>query len=120
MTDIAGIANTNALVDHTIHNHAAATAARNYNSGTPPKGTSAWFLPSAGQWYKMIDVAGGYTNLRDGFSSIGGTNLQKRDYWSSTERAIDFAHEIDFNNGVWGSIEKTPSGGYNVRACLAF
>ena len=57
LNDLAGIANTDALVGH-VHTHDAASAARGYNSGTHPTGTSAWFLPSAGQWHKM--AAGDY------------------------------------------------------------
>jgi hypothetical protein len=129
--DMAGIANTDYLIDHNPsgHNHNANAAglARNYNDGTHPTGTSAWFLPSAGQWYKMIDACknvlgtnNNYTDLRDGFSTRGGTNLQSRDYWSSTEREIDLAHDIDFNDGKWYAIDKKLSGKCYVRACLAF
>ena len=61
--DMAGIANTDALCSHATHTHAAAKAARDY-SVTRPAGTSAWFLPSAGQWDKMATAAGGYADLK--------------------------------------------------------
>ena len=68
-TDIAGIANTDRLVGHASHTHDAANAARNYkyaaiaDVGAHPTGTSAWFLPSAGQWDKMITAVGGSSIL---------------------------------------------------------
>ena len=107
--DLAGIANTDALVNHTGHTHDAASAARGYNSGTHPTGTSAWFLPSAGQWNKMIDATG-LSNL----GLQGGAY-----YWSSTEIDADYAWEFGSSDGSWYS---SPKNGYEdqVRACLAF
>lgn len=106
--DMAGLANTDALVGHGSHTHAAANAARNYNSGTHPTGTSAWFLPSAGQWDKMATAAGGYNNL----------GLQSYVYWSSSESGANYAWGYDSGNGIWGGGDKKIS--YVVRACLAF
>lgn len=107
--DLAGIANTDALVNHTGHTHAAASAARDYNSGTHPTGTSVWFLPSAGQWNKMI----GSTGL--GLSNLG---LQKSAYyWSSSERNANDAW-LFTSLGDWGSGHK--DNVIQVRACLAF
>ena len=107
--DLAGIANTDALVNHTGHTHAAANAARGYNSGTHPAGTSAWFLPSAGQWDKMT----GSTGL--GLSNLG---LSGR-YWLSTENAAYKAWVFDSNNGNWRTDLKSATV-FRVRACLAF
>ena len=108
--DMAGLANTDALVGHDSHTHAAASAARNYNSGTHPTGTSAWFLPSAGQWDKMATAAGGYNNL----------GLQSSHYWSSSEsyeiRAWRFV--IASGYGLWNNDSKDSDR--LVRACLAF
>ena len=107
--DMAGIANTDALVGHGSHTHAAASAARNYNSGTHPTGTSAWFLPSAGQWDKMATAASGYNNL----GLLSGNNY----YWSSSEKsymcAWYFKTSPDWHNGTKTDIAY-------VRACLAF
>ena len=125
--DMAGIANTDYLITNAPvgHTHSAASEARNYkydnsvDAGTPPIGTSAWFLPSAGQWDKMDTAAGGSTNLCDGFSSVGGTNmLADKDYWSSTENEALRAEGIKFSNCEWGGIVKTAED--YVRACLAF
>ena len=106
--DMAGIANTDALVGHDSHTHAAANAARNYNSGTHPTGTSAWFLPSAGQWDKMATAASGYNNL----------GLQSYFYWSSSENYADDAWLFYSDYGDWQDYGK--GSRYLVRACLAF
>lgn len=110
--DLAGIANTDALVGH-AHTHAAASAARNYNSGTHPAGTSAWFLPSAGQWNKMI----GSTGL--GLSNLG--LVANVSYWSSTEDGASSAWGFNSYNGFWAnSGSGKDAGTIRVRACLAF
>ena len=110
--DMAGIDNTDALVN-TGHTHDAASAARDYNSGTHPTGTSVWFLPSAGQWDKMATAATGYANLKT------NAGLQESVfYWSSTESSYDDAWVFD-SNGYWFNYSKD----FNiplVRACLAF
>ena len=132
-TDLAGIANTDALVGSIPHNHLyygynAATTARNYNSGTHPTGTSEWFLPSFGQWDKMIkackNVLGNtdsYQDLRDGFNGVGGTNLQSNYYWSSTELSFEKAWGIMFDDehGGYGLSTYKDKGLY-VRSALAF
>ena len=112
--DLAGIANTDALVNNAPagHTHAAASAARNYNSGTHPTGTSAWFLPSAGQWDKMATAAGGYGTLRT------NAGLQLSLYWSSSEVNASFAWSLYFIDGTWRYNGK--GNDYLVRACLAF
>ena len=112
--DMAGIANTDALVNHTDHTtHDAASAARGYNSGTHPAGTSVWFLPSAGQWNKMATAASGYANLKT------NAGLQENVYyWSSTEVSALYAWTFYSNNGNWTTGNK--SGATQVRACLAF
>ena len=106
--DMAGLANTDALVGHGTHTHNAANAARNYNSGTHPTGTSAWFLPSAGQWDKMATAASGYNNL----------GLQSYVYWSSSELDAYNAWVFGSGDGLWGSRYKNDN--YLVRSCLAF
>lgn len=115
--DMAGIANTNALIDHGSHTHTAASAARNYNRGIHPTGTSAWFLPSAGQWDKMVTAAGGYSTL------MTNAGLQPDIYWSSTEYSGDEVWEYSFdanNYGIgWGSDNKSDKNFY-IRSALAF
>ena len=115
--DLAGIANTDALVNNTTgHTHDAASAARDYNSGTHPTGTSAWFLPSAGQWDKMATAVGSYENLKTNAGLQEGAT-----YWSSTECDADYAWIFLIFNGYYGTWS---DGGKDfnsrVRACLAF
>ena len=118
MGDMGGLANTDALVYHSSHTHAAATAARNYQyadgvaEGVHPVVTSAWFLPSAGQWDKMATAAGGYVNLRT------SADLQSLIYWSSSDSSDGKAWLFDSFNGYWVSGEKDYGG--LVRPCLAF
>ena len=116
--DMAGLANTDALVNQTSHTHAAATVARNYQYadgvivGAHPKGTSDWFLPSAGQWHKMVTAAGGYANLTT------NAGLQSYFYWSSSEYNADGAWIFFGGFGGWSGAYK--DSGYLVRASLAF
>ena len=111
--DMAGIANTDALIAHGTHTHDAAKAARNYNSGTHPAGTSAWFLPSAGQWDKMITAAGDYTTLGS------NANLQGW-YWPSTESGVSNIFVCTFTGygGSWVGDSKDLDN--HVRSALAF
>ena len=69
----------------------------------------------------MITAAGGYTALRNGFTSVGGSNLESDYYWSSTEYENDTseAWTFLFNNGSWGEFFKSTNY-ILVRACLAF
>ena len=98
----------------------AKSACEAKNTSTPVAGAS-WMLPSRAQWDTMISAAGSYTALRDGFSSVGGTNLQKEYYWSSTEDDSDFAWYYNFYNGNWNSYYHARKEYSNyVRACLAF
>jgi len=108
--DMSGIANTDILVSDG-HDHDAASAARNYNGGTHPAGTSEWFLPSAGQWQKMITAAGSYANL------VSNANLKSENdpYWSSTEKGNGSAWTYAY--GKWDYYGGTS---FYVRACLAF
>lgn len=112
--DMAGIANTDYLISHDPdgHGHAAANSARNYNGGTHPRGTSVWFLPSAGQWDKMVNACknvlgteNNYKDLRDGFSTRGGTNMLNGYYRTSTDNTYSFAFRFDFSTGNNGNLD---------------
>ena len=131
--DMAGIANTetlvnnsNVTVNNSTHKHAAANAARNYQySVAHPTGTSEWFLPSYGQWYKMIIVKGynrnadNYKALCESFSSVGGTNMGSQNYWSSTEYDKDYACR-SYYNGTTSDSRPSKGNANKVRAGLAF
>ena len=111
--DMAGIANTDYLIDHAgSHTHSAATAARNF-SVAHPTGTTEWFLPSAGQRQKMID-AYGLTNLK---TDAGDYKGMSGDYYLSTEYTASQAWGFN-SNGGWLMITKTIAK--KVRSCLAF
>ena len=82
---------------------------------------ATWLLASQAQWNYMLGAsgAGSYTALRDGFSSVGGSNLQSGTYWSSTENGSIFAWYYYFGSGSWNDYRKDTSS-VRVRACLAF
>jgi hypothetical protein len=76
-------------------------------------------LSSKDQWEKMINAAGGYATLRDGFSSVGGTNMQQIRYWTSSEYTASLAWYVNFTTGDITTSNKTMNT-RRVRACLAF
>ena len=97
------------------------TAITTCEAHTPAVTGGIWQLPSKDDWDNMITAAGRYTALRNGFTSVGGSNLQSDDYWSSTECEDDsnYAWGYNFFYGYWNNDYK----GYSpirVRACLAF
>ncbi len=122
--DLSGIDNTDELVNHTTHSHDAARIARNFKyaddvaAGAHPSGTSEWFLPSAGQWNKMMDAAGGYNIL----VSKAGLSVSSDDgyYWASTESSKAYAWRYFFRDGNWSDTGKTAGSSRLIRACLAF
>ena len=75
-----------------------------------------WKLPSKDEWDLMINAAGSFTKLCNGFESFGGTNLQDMPYWSST--AVDDNNAYSINSMGW--TPQTKDGGALVRACLSF
>lgn len=90
------------------------------NTSTPVTGAT-WLLASMDQWNYMLgtDGAGSSTDLRDGFTSVGGSNLESGEYWSSTEADSYGAYPYHFGNGGW-SYNNKGNGYVRVRACLAF
>ena len=86
---------------------------------TPAFTGGTWKLATKDEWDNMISAAGSFDDLRDGFSSVGGTNMQGEGYyWSSTESGSDFAWFYAFEGGYWD--DNARNGGLYVRACLAF
>lgn len=91
------------------------------NNGTAaPIGCSAWFLASGYQWERMISAAGGYAALRDGFGGVGGTDMQKVPYRSSTEHSSYSAWIFDFFSSSGSCRSDSKLDGYYVRSALAF
>ena len=87
---------------------------------TPAFTGGTWKLASLDEWENMITTAGNQTDLRDGFSSVGGTNMEENCYWSSSEVDSESACLYYFGNGQGYSIDDYKDYGYYVRACLAF
>ena len=131
-----GIASTNTLTSDG-HTHAAAQAASSYSTARP-SGTSAWFLPSMGQWNLIVQglatkKAGStvstdltrssnstYTasNLNTVITAAGGTGFQSSHYWSSTEYGTLYAWDMYFLSGYADYYYKTNIR--YVRAVFAF
>lgn len=125
--DMAGIDNTDVLAGHMSHTHAAAIAAKEFkykdgvDEGAHPTGTSDWFLPSAGQWQKMIDAAGSMTAFCNGFSGITGASnmVYAQHYNLSTE--VDASKSWLFYFGSYSNWQNVSKGSSTrFRACLAF
>lgn len=98
----------------------AKTACTNKNTSAPVASAS-WMLPSKTQWETMGATSSTYTTLRNGFTSVGGSNLESDYYWSSTEYESDSfsAWMFLFSNGSWDGFPKSINSS-RVRACLAF
>ena len=121
-TSESGLQYNNAA--HNTDTYPAFKAAMANNGTTKPTNCSDWFLPTAYQWNQMIDACknvlgtkNSYKDLRDGFNSVGGTNMVG-EYWSSTEDGTNTAWSYRFNLGYWASEPKTFY--CIVRSALAF
>ena len=86
-------------------------------SHSPAVTGGTWVLASETQWTQMI-TAMGSDGLRDGFSSVGGTNLQNNYYWSSTAGGSGH-RRYDFDSKAWYNSNPNSGKGYG-RACLVF
>lgn len=108
--DIAGIANTAALLDadHLSdgHSHPAAQAVADYSVVTPP-GASGWFLPACGQLYKaMSSYWNSIVSVSDfgrtfGNSTALNTLRNELDYAGATEKISTWSPFFSF----WSSTE---------------
>lgn len=107
--------------DHNTDTYPAFKAAISNNSTAAPSYCSAWFLPTGYQWNQMINAAGSANQLRDCFSSVGGTNMQSSataNYWLSTEESDGKAWVYSYSANKFGQGSKL-SNCY-VRSALAF
>lgn len=91
-----------------------------------PASSSGWYFPSVKELKFMCwgqNASGGTEGkkkLDEQFRKItGASSLQSYDYWSSTERAYDWAWGVDFGNGSVSNGTKYYDS-YWVRAVLAF
>ena len=131
------------------HTHAAAMAARGYSVNVSGfTWCSDWFLPTTGQWFKVLEACGVATgqwtrlgncpdsnglttddagNLcADNYTAIqrlmaAGSSLGER-YWTSTERSgIRFAYYICFDSSYGVNMQiYMKSATCNVRPFIAF
>ena len=88
-----------------------------------PVTDAEWLLASKDQWNYMLGTngAGSSTTLLDGFTSVGGSNLESQDYWSSTEYESNTDEAWMFNFGYDWWYDYSKGTAYpQVRACLAF
>ena len=98
------------------------TAISTCSAKTPTVTGGTWKLATKDEWDLMISAAGSSNALHDGFSSVGGTNMQWSPtyyYWSSTEYDSGYAWSYNFSGGSWHSNDPKENCNY-VRACLAF
>lgn len=131
---VAKIIYVGSSTDHATYTHGLALAlsnggygtwdtANSYGSGmntsTPVTG-ARWMLPSISQWETMRDAAGGYSNLVNGFSSVGGTDMYSGNndyYWSGTE---DYQDAYYFSSYDWRSESSKTASNNFYRAGLVF
>ncbi len=92
------------------------TACNNKNTSMPVVG-GTWKLASKSEWDSMISAAGGSPTLHDGFSSVGGTNMDVNVYWSSEKNGSN-GLLLQYSKGWFGPVSN--SGYANIRACLTF
>jgi hypothetical protein len=85
---------------------------------TPAVTGATWKLASKSEMNLMINAAGNYAALRNGFSAVGGTNMSDDHYWLSDESTADYAQYIEYYDG--STSQEFKSDSYKVRACLAF
>lgn len=140
VTAVAMIAYVGSETGHATYNHGLALALTDESGGSTmnwsdagsacsgkntstPVANATWLLASEAQWNTMITAFGGNSALRDGFSSVGGTNLHASDrYWSSSvysNDSGDFGRTYSFyGSGTWGGSAQNNT--WRARAALAF
>jgi hypothetical protein len=112
-----------ALADESSSKMTWNTAKSTCSGKTPAVTGCTWKLATKDEWNNMINAAGGFSALRDGFSSVGGTNMLSGSndyYWSSTTTGSDCAWSCTFSTGNWTDDYVDNYTTDYVRACLAF
>ena len=79
-----------------------------------------WKLATKDEWTNMVIDVSHSVELRDGFASVGGTNLQADYYWSATERSDTSRANCYWFNGQSGWMHGPKTNHHYVRACLVF
>ncbi len=109
-----------ALADESSSKMTWNTAKSTCSGKTPTITGGTWKLATRAEWENMITAAGDFASLRDGFISVGGTNMQSSYYWSSTATGYDCAWVCNFSTGVWFDEHVDDYCTEYVRACLEF
>ena len=117
LSDISSYGNS---WDNTRPSNEGKTAAELCSAWNTSKAVTGatWKLASLSEMNLMINAAGGYAALRDGFSAVGGTNMIDDYYWVSDESSADYAKNYNFGGGY--DMQEFKDNSYQVRACLAF
>ncbi len=80
-----------------------------------------WRLPTGTEWQAMRGKKANYASLRDGFASVGGTNMASANYWGASydKNNADFINLND--TGITGQVSKNNDNyKFRVRAVLVF
>ena len=95
----------------------------NKNTSDPVAG-AAWKLATKDEWDTMIDAAGGQQNLANGFSSVGGNNLNTSYGYYATSSVTSYAPNRKYDVYKFGSYsgwtESKNDLACLVRPCLTF
>lgn len=126
--NISGYTNTNTITEAgNATGYPAAWAAKNYTPAAPT-GSTGWFLPSAGQWYKILQNLGGVTESPLFWVSGGDPHMGAAatvvDALNAkfTAKSLGSGTYIVFNTdtGFWSSSECDSSGAVYVYFRTAY
>ena len=87
----------------------------------PAFSNGTWRLPTSTEWQAMRGSKSNYASLRDGFASVGGTNMASANYWGASYDNNN-ATFINLNDtGITGQAPKNNDNyKFRVRAVLVF
>ena len=106
-TDFNGKGNTDILVGLGT-DYTAANVARKYKAYDGD--TLEWYLPSAGE---LAVYFHDFNKINNAISKVGGVELRRSTYWSSSETSNDGALRLRITNGTLSGYSKI--GNYSVR-----
>ncbi len=87
----------------------------------PAFSNGTWRLPTSQEWQAMRGSKSNYASLRDGFASVGGTNMASANYWGGSYDNNNATY-INLNDtGITGQVSKNNDNyKFRVRAVLVF
>ena len=115
------------LKDDWYYNNTEGAERCNQRNSFQPVAGATWKLASKDEWQTMVDAYGGYQQLRDGFGSVGGANLNTNSFYTSStayekNSAIYWLYSFRDDGGWYNhgwQLSKTDLSGH-LRPCLAF